>query len=305
MKNALKHLLFAFYFVDIMAVLRFLPSKNNEKEYKMNNQDFEKNEFDSVSEIAVSTDYSGRYDLKKIFSGPLFLTLCIMISVLTCVELAFSNVNVLMVLLTIGMWISYSKARDGEKLGTGAVMISGTLKAMKILLWVSTGIFFFAGMVAVLLSDWLVSDVGDIIDAYLPEITFSLESMGIADVDIESEIFGLLDSLEAMGLSSFEVISIVITAVGIVISAIALIMVLMNVFYFRKLHLCAKSICEYEKGNTDEIIYVNAVSNWLMVLGILSAVSAAISLGGGSMITEAVTAALYILASVFIKKNLK
>lgn len=271
----------------------------------MNNQDFEKNEFDSVSEIAVSTDCSGRYDLKKIFSCPLFLTLCIMISVLTCVELAFSNVNVLMVLLTIGMWISYSKARDGEKLGTGAVMISGTLKAMKILLWVSTGIFFFAGMVAVLLSDWFVSDVGDIIDAYLPEITSSLESMGIADVDIKSEIFGLLDSLEAMGLSSFEVISIVITAVGIVISAIALIMVLMNVFYFRKLHLCAKSICEYEKGNTDEIIYVNAVSNWLMVLGILSAVSAAISLGGSSMITEAVTAALYILASVFIKKNLK
>ena len=278
-------------------------NKITKRSITMNNQDFEKKEYDSVSEIAVSTDCSGKYDLKKIFSGPLFLTLCIMISVLTCVELAFSTVNVLMVLLTIGMWISYSKAKDGEKLGTGAVMVSGTLKAMKILLWISTGIFFFAGIVAVLLSDWFVSDAEDIIDAYLPEIMISLETMGITDIDIESEISELFGSLEAMGLSGFELISIVVTAVGIVIAAIALVMVLINVFYFRKLHLCAKSICEYEKGNTEEILCVNAVGNWLMVFGVLSAVNAVFSLE--LFITGALTSALYILASVFVKKNFK
>ena len=269
----------------------------------MNNQDFEKKEYDSVSEIAVSTDRSGKYDLKKIFSGPLFLTLCIMISVLTCIEFALLSVNVLMVLLTIGMWISYSKARDGEKLGTGAVMVSGTLKAMKILLWVSTGIFFFAGIVTVLLSDLFVSNVETLVDAYLPEIKSSLESIGIADFEIESEIFELLESFDVMGLSSFDAISIVITVAGIIFATVALIMVLMNVFYFRKLHLFAKSICEYEKGNTDEIIYANAVSNWLMVFGVLSAVNAFLSFD--MFITGGLTAVLYILSSVFIKKNLK
>lgn len=278
---------------------------NIKRSITMNSQDFENKEYESVSDVAVSSSASGRYDLQRIFSSPLFLTLCIMISVLVCVELAFSNVNVLTILLTIGMWISYSKARDGEKLGTGAVMVSGTLKAMKIILWVSTGILFFSGIVTVLLSDWFVSDAEDIIDAYLPEIMFSLESVGITDLEIESEIFELLESFEAMGISSFEVISIVVTVAGIIIAAVALVMVLINVFYFRKLHLCAKSICEYEKGNTEELLCVKAVGNWLMVFGVLSAVGAVLSLGESVLITEALTAAIYILASVFVKKNLK
>ena len=106
-----------------------------------------------------------------------------------------------------------------------------------------------------------------------------------------------------MGLSSFDVISIVITVAGIIFATIALIMVLMNVFYFRKLHLCAKSICEYEKGNTDEIRYVKGVSNWLMIFGVLSAMNAFLSFD--MFITGGLTAVLYILSSVFLKKNLK
>lgn len=78
--------------------------------------------------------------------------------------------------------------------------------------------------------------------------------------------------------------------VGVLLAAV--IILILNLTFYRSCHRLAYSIAEYAKGKTTELVGARTVANWLIVMGIFSAV-------GGSV----VSAALLIVASVFIRMN--
>ena len=76
---------------------------------------------------------------------------------------------------------------------------------------------------------------------------------------------------------------------------------LFNVLCTRKINIFAGSVCENAKNPDAEILKAKAVKNWLMVIGVFMAIFVFWSFW--SLFTSAITAALIICASVFVKKN--
>ncbi len=241
----------------------------------------------------------GGVDLRAAFASGLFLAMCILATLATLFGTItfsfdegprFSGVNIISVISTIGMWITYATASDGsrDQMSNGGVtMVSGCIKATRVIMWIVMSLLLFCGLMLILVGV-LSPLVTDFTDDILNSVRVSLEGFSPEQVE---EITALLDRLFADGL-----LALVFVAAGIGVILGAVVVLIFNLTYYRYCHRLAYSIAEMVKGRTDRLLDVRTVSTWLLVVGILSAVSSFYSLGG------AVTAALYIVSSVFVKK---
>lgn len=226
-------------------------------------------------------------DFVSMFSHPLFLAICILWSVNIFVEIlanySYDNsvsLDVIGILFLIGLWISYGKAKSRVSPLTGMNMVSGTLKAIYIILWVVVGILIVCGLLmiggAVVLGENMAGFI---------------ESAGI-DVD----------SINAsLGYELSVILFCVIFSAGFIGAAI--IFMIVNVFYIGKVHLFAKSLCENEKCGENEIEKAKAAKNWLMVVGIFTAISAVFGESALGFISCGVQAATLIVSSCWIRKH--
>ncbi len=235
-------------------------------------------------------------DFKSAFGSGMFLAMCVLETVSVAlstfsisifngggVRLNYNiNINIIGLLIMIGMWMIYASARDMStdvmKPG-GFTIVSGCIKATRIILWVLIGIFFAAGLA--------MAAVGAAFDPAL--VSEALDT-------IYSTVEGLPEIMERIaGLVSGGFAALVIM-LGVVLILAAVITLIFNLTFCKSCHRLARSMAEYVKGDCDELDCVRAVSIWLMVIGILSALSALSSLAGGC------TAAMYIIGSVFLEK---
>lgn len=234
-------------------------------------------------------------DFKSAFSSGMFLAMCVLetvsvalgafsISIFNGGSFKFSyNINIIGLLIMIGMWMTYASARDMStdviKPG-GFTIVSGCIKATRIILWVLIGIFFAAGLA--------MAAVGA---AFGPELTSGVLDTLYNSVDVPPEIMERVVELVNGGFAA-----LVIIMFGVMFILAAVVMLIFNLTFQKSCHRLARSMAEYVKGNCDELDCVRSVSTWLFVLGILGALAALSSIANGC------TAAMYIIGSVFLKK---
>ena len=110
----------------------------------------------------------------------------------------------------------------------------------------------------------------------------------------------IINSVAAVGLTESALHAIIFISVSMCIALAGAIVLLFNVLYTRVLVVFSGSVCKNAEDPSAEILKARAVKNWLMVMGILTAVGA---LNIRHIVTIGVSAAALICGSVFVKKN--
>ena len=247
---------------------------------------------------------------RAVFTDPLFLVITILVTVNMIlsffvgdsfnINIAGSGltitISVIPILFTIALWIIFFAARSSGEMGTtGFAIASGTLKAMRILIWVGVVIVIVATVLLLLAGRYAVYTIDGDLPEFFEELNRELLREGI---NLPSIINGSM------------VRDVLPTVIIVIMIVCVIVMILINVLYLKKLHRFAKSVCVSLKTGREQYISASGARGWLIVGAIFSFIAAAGSLTGHSVSTGNIMAffsALFsgvaaILASVMIRK---
>ena len=251
--------------------------------------------------------------LRRAFYSPLFLTLCILVSVVTFFELMAGSINPIYILVTIGSWLVYASALRGGRLDhSGLAIISGTAKAMKILcivlaiiLLVCTAVVIVTGIFSVTTfsieydTEITVRQFFDMLQNELINENPTLDLNAIGFYEFRDAIIERTDnakfSISGVILASFVISSVVMAVVG------ALLLV-MGLTFYKTLHTFHKSVCLNAQNGLSGIKKANSLRVWLMVIGILSAIGSIPLSINPITLSSLASAGVYIVGSVFVSK---
>lgn len=251
---------------------------------------------------AASGFCSGAEAVKKLFSQPLYLALCIVLTVAAAVGI--TNGNVMAVLFAVAAWLTYGNAVSAASpLKAGGYKFTAVvLKIQYIAMWVVAGVAATVGL------------VGGILFMFVGSFASFLAGGAIDySADLSPEIAEFIDTFVRFLLKDGAWIAGI--AFIITMGAITAAVIVFNQCFIR--HFCdyaANLANAVKNGETDSFsLYDKGLSTRLMVMGIIGAASVApllISSFAGNNASSAVAnvgafciAASYILASVLIKNS--
>lgn len=265
--------------------------------------------------------------IRKNLSSTLFLVMCILMSVAVLfsftmttsldaadTEMSMSygyNLDIISVLILIGMWIAYAKAKSSDAVmnDSGIKLISGTITASWVLNWIAVGMLGLCGIAFAALSPVIASAIGG------ADVQAELDAV-LADPEFWSQLEPVWEIYESIGLNidkeAFAEIMILIMenaalifmglGIGFIVGAVVL--VLVNVFYYGNLRRFSRNLSVSYNTNKETDLRYGTVSTWLLVVGILSSISGVSTLLSFGLvgISGVAHAALLIVASIWIKK---
>lgn len=235
-----------------------------------------------VCEVAPANDA-----VKKILQAlkdPLFLVLCILVSVSCFFTLITSGPDVISILFTIFLWLTYAQARKDIADPKYLRYVSGTLYAHYVLINVAA---IFTIVIGVLLAAF----ANTILDSTVVNALFA-ELEGELPAEAMAYIYPLLTS----GLLTLVFVAFIAAGVGIL---------LINLFSIRYIHRFAKSVYKSIEAGTLTLKHVNAARVWLYIFGIFSGLALLSSSDGiTTYLLTAASCAASIIAAVLIQKHL-
>ena len=209
----------------------------------------------SVEIEAVSLNPAADKVLGMLKDG-LFLAICILISGASVFSVATGGLPLLHILMSVFLWLAYAQGRKGFADQNHLRCVSGTLYANYVITNVSSIIVIVLG--ALLGFVWQVISGMDIIGEIIDEIT------GI----VGSEYTYFVESI-------FNISGYIILAIFV---GIGIIMLLINVLGFSKIHRLAKSIYQSVDFCVLKFENVKGAKNWMIVFAVFNLISAAGSL---------------------------
>ena len=210
----------------------------------------------------------------------LYLAICILMTVSCGLSMIGGSIPLIAILLTVFSWLVYSAAKKDIADTKNLRCISGTIYAN----YVITNVAAVCLIVIGLLCGLLFSAIADSMDLLL-------DSVGGTD-----EATRLLVDLLFAGSGWF---------VALLFIFIAVIILLINLLGYKKIHRFAKSVYQsIENHNLDKIEYAESSKTWLWFFGIMSAIGAVLSIDGGAIavLSSGCGAASAIIAAILIKK---
>lgn len=243
--------------------------------------------YQPTENIVVENDNLVLQLFKRAFSHPLFFAITILMTISAGAGLVSGGINVFCIIYTISFWLLYYSAKNDNVMSImGMKLFNGTLKAKNIVLWVVIGILAVCGVLCMFVFPILSGPVSEIINNFV-DLGDSVHFMpGYTDVTGNfSVIFGII--------------------IGFVFLVLAVIFALVNIFYLNKALAFTKSL--YNSGNSGVFGFANAkyVAIWILVMGIISAVSIdSRNLNLLSVASQLTNAAAYIIGYFWINKAL-
>ena len=212
--------------------------------------------------------------LKTWFSSPLTLTLAILVTVVAVLSAIGGGIPLFQVLIAIGLWIAYAaaKASDTRMSPTGLKMISGTLKAVKIILWVAVGLCAVSALIMLVSASSIPA-----ISAY---DLFNSPYFSVVPEEYAYLIYNLL---------SVVTVSAMFTVLGLIVLAIAVVLALFNVFFYRNAHKLAKSVSVSCETGLLRLAKHSTVKAWMIVFAVIQWLC---------------TIALYVIGFIWMRKYL-
>lgn len=216
----------------------------------------------------------------------LFLVLCILVSVSCAMTLFSTGPDVISILFTIFLWLTFAKAQQDIADEKYLRCISGTYYAHYVILNVSAIIMIVLGVLLSAVLDVLLAD-----ESFVGEITGALDSFAPG---VGSQLSGLFAA--GMGI----VFMVIFILVGVI-------MLVINLFSNRYIHRFAKSVYKSIEAGQLELQHVNAAHGWLWAFGIFSGIGFLGNLASGDVLlilSSGASAAASIISALLVKKHL-
>ncbi len=219
-----------------------------------------------------------------VLKDKLFLVICILMSV-SCVTSVFSGggLPLIAILATIFLWITYSKGREGIVNVGSMRSVSGVVYAEYIIINVCAIIFAVVGI----LLGGLISLIGtstELMQSYM-------EGFSISGLPVE------IDITEALAIGLGWVVAGLFVFIGAI-------MLVVNIFGWRKLHGFVKSVyVGVQNCGTTPVVNARVAKIWLWVFGIFAAIGALGSMSSFLLlISNGCAAATYIIGAILVDR---
>ncbi|MCQ2436176.1 MAG: hypothetical protein MJ101_04645 [Clostridia bacterium] len=217
-------------------------------------------------------------NIKAATKSKLLLAAAILSVVTVAISAIIGSVDIFGILTAVALFIIYCSPADESFNAGGFGFFAGVQKAKWILIWVVMGICAVSSVImfaaSAFVSDVLINTTE--LDAFYDEFIDYLNSFGFE---------GYFDEMPPIE----SLIGIMIVAVGIALIFVAIVLLVLNLTYYRQVKDFASSVNKVAKSGTGAIRCANAVRVWFMVFGILAALSAFSSLSNLAM-TSAISA---------------
>lgn len=262
---------------------------------------------------APAPEYDRRSVITRACSSGMFLAICILTLIYTLIcglpnltinftqnDWSFNsqaNIPLIPLLITIGLWVVHSSAKKDELSASGMKLISGSLKAVKIVNWITAIIMIVCAVLTVLGGIAMQAEelnIGSFISYDEVDIEELNELLAQFEGTIPNQIIDAIYDI----FTDPDVLSILIIGIGVVFGVVGLGMMFVNIFFYGCLYKFARSLREWGEGEGLGIKAVRGAANWLIVSAVFSCIGAmSFSVRSGLM------AAICIVVSVFIKKH--
>lgn len=250
---------------------------------------------DTVESAPVPSDTNVFEQFGKIFSKPLFFAAVILATVSAVLNLAISGASGIVsiavsVVGLVGLWMLYSAslAKDARKTVRSFDLIHISATIQYVLGWIETGLFALLGVLFGILS-FVIND--SFVDEFR-ELFF--ESIDELAYGVDDELYEIYDFIIANSTLIFVIAAVVCLIAAAVAAAL-------TIFYYGNMRKCSVNLRDAVLVGAP--INVKLLSNmriWLLVIGILTGVSALGSLLGSfsSFAASGCQAAFLIIISV-------
>lgn len=228
--------------------------------------------------------------ITKAFSSNLFLVIAILLSVEAGFSLLFGSLPVVQLAAMIIMWFMYSAAKRDD----GLTKLGDYFKGMRIITTVEWVLNWVVCGILAVTSVLLIIGLSTVQFGVMP-IDKLMESAGASLVEIDYHL------LSTLGISASQIIDLdfILIIITVVFAVMAVWIAIYNIFYVRNLRKCAKSFEASATNGTNNLECLSTVKNWLMVLGVLTAVGV-LGASGISFIITAASAVRMIVLSVWL-----
>ncbi len=211
----------------------------------------------------------------------LFLIVAILISITTLLSFSKGGIPVINVLLTVFVWVLYSKGAKNIADSSNIRNISGTVYASYIVTYVLAIILAVCGLIMAAAMSFIQLD-----NAAIDEFKGAFTDMaGIAKQVAEA----------ILSISAFSII--------LIFGVVCAIMFIFNIAGLRNIHKFIKSVYISIDTANENYHKPNTARAWLLALGILKAVSAIASADIENIISGGSFAAALIITSILVEKH--
>ena len=216
----------------------------------------------------------------------LFLVVCILLTVGVATSLISGGFNVLTLLITIFSWLTYAGGRKNIVEHGHIKVISGTVYAF----------YVIQNVLAVLVA--------------LAGVTYSALMMGLpflSGINIEEFITDELGPMILLSGAVLALISAVAMFLGIILIALAIIMLIFNVAGLRKIHRLIQSVYKSAEAGEENFANTNKVQPWIIIFAVLSILGAVSYLASGlilSFLSYCAFGAALIICNLLVSRHL-
>ena len=180
----------------------------------------------------------------------LFLALCIAFTVSTGLSVIMGGINVIFILLTVFLWIAYSKASSNNDPTDALRCISGTVYAQYIIDNVAAILLMVFG--SILTVTFLnAKNLTKMVAETMSELTEELEEV--------------IPEIETYGAEAF---TILFRLIGPLLIAVGIIILLINFFSVRKIHKFLKTTYLSMSFRAPFIEKIKTTRNWLIAFAV-------------------------------------
>ena len=221
----------------------------------------------------------------KALKDKLFLTICILFTVSTALTVFSGSFNVINILLTIFLWLTYSQAQKDNADAEHLRFISGTVYALYVIFFVAAVLFVLCGLIFIFIGGAFSYNTASLNEIF-SEMNITLNISGIP--------------LDLLPTHYYVVLFGVIFIIG------GLITTILNILGIGSIHKFIRSV--YRSINAGQILVEKnvAAQKWLMVFGILEAIECISSLSNQTSLalySGIAMASALIVCSVLVKKH--
>lgn len=257
--------------------------------------------FNATSEPAIASEKEP-LDYAKIFASPLYCAICVLTTIIFAFDLFGGGGWLFPLLFMIAGWVTYGNAKKKESPISGLAFTKGLITAEYVIGYVCGGLMILAGAGLISLHFTTGVTFKDIMDEVISATQEYGKPTQLAVGSISETYNKIVEKVLNSGFIANENLhAFIYLAFSMCITLGGAFVLLFNVLCTRKINIFAGSVCENAKNPDAEILKAKAVKNWLMVIGVFMAIFVFWSFW--SLFTSAITAALIICASVFVKKN--
>lgn len=237
-----------------------------------------------IAATAPAGPTPGSQPILSALKDPLFLVLCILMSVSCIFSLAAGSVPLINILITVFLWLTYAQAQKGIADAKHLRCVSGAVYAEYVITYVAAGLMAVMGLIFAAAFNFIADN---------PDY---LQTLISGFVDLDDEITAILPMISSISGS----------VIAVTFFFIAVIMIVFNIFSLRYIHRFAKSVYQSVEKNSLELVHLGATKGWLIVISVFSGISVLGALGDlTAMITTASTFGATLIPILLINKYFK